>query len=140
MRNPTAAERDAETSKLRRVESALGNLLRGGVFVSVLFLAGGMALSAARHTDSIRDPKALEHLTHPDGSSPHSLREVGGELAQGRGRAITMLGLILLILTPIARVAASVAAFALERDWRFVGITAFVLIVLGVSFWVGRVG
>jgi uncharacterized membrane protein len=38
--------------------------------------------------------------------------------------------LLLLILTPVARVAFSVAAFALERDWTYVAITLIVLAVL----------
>jgi uncharacterized membrane protein len=39
------------------------------------------------------------------------------------------LGLLVLIATPVARVALAVGAFASERDWIYVGIT---LLVLGV--------
>jgi uncharacterized membrane protein len=40
------------------------------------------------------------------------------------------LGLLLLIATPIARVAFSIFAFALERDWLYVGLTTVVFAVL----------
>jgi uncharacterized membrane protein len=43
--------------------------------------------------------------------------------------AIIQLGLLILIATPVARVAFSVFAFAQERDWLYVVVT---LIVLGL--------
>jgi len=44
---------------------------------------------------------------------------------------------MLLIATPVARVAVSVVVFLLQRDWIFVGITLVVLAVLLLSFWLG---
>lgn len=43
---------------------------------------------------------------------------------------VILAGLILLIATPVARVVCSVIAFAVERDWLYVGITISVLAVL----------
>jgi len=43
---------------------------------------------------------------------------------------IIQLGLLLLIATPVARVAFSVVAFAAERDWLYVAITLIVLAIL----------
>ena len=40
------------------------------------------------------------------------------------------LGLLILIATPVARVAFSAFGFAVERDYLYVGITLFVLAVL----------
>ena len=51
-------------------------------------------------------------------------------MLDGRGRALIQLGLLLLIATPVARVAFSVFAFERQRDWTYVGITLFVLAVL----------
>jgi uncharacterized membrane protein len=52
-----------------------------------------------------------------------------------RGRAIIQLGLLLLIGTPVARVAFSLGAFLHERDALYVVITAIVLaaLVLGLA-------
>jgi uncharacterized membrane protein len=64
---------------------------------------------------------------------PPELRTIAGILAGVRtfhGRNIIQLGLLVLIATPVARVAFSVVAFALERDWLYVGITLLVLVVL----------
>ena len=42
-------------------------------------------------------------------------------------------GLIVLIATPVGRVAASTAGFVLRRDWRMVAMTALVLLSLVLS-------
>jgi uncharacterized membrane protein len=63
---------------------------------------------------------------------PFEYRTVSGIIrgtASFRGRNIIQLGMLLLIVTPITRVAFSVVAFALKRDRLYVVIT---LIVLGV--------
>lgn len=44
--------------------------------------------------------------------------------------SIVRLGLLLLILTPVVRVAMTVALFASEREWTFVAVTASVLFLL----------
>lgn len=48
-----------------------------------------------------------------------------------------MAGLLLLIATPVIRVAASVVAYAFERDRLYVAITAAVLLLLFASFALG---
>ena len=54
--------------------------------------------------------------------------------------SVITLGLLLMIITPVTRVAVSIIAFAMERDWRYVAITTVVLIVLLVSFALGKAG
>lgn len=44
--------------------------------------------------------------------------------------AMTHVGLIVLIATPVARVVASVVDFTLSRDWVFVTLTSLVLVIL----------
>jgi uncharacterized membrane protein len=44
------------------------------------------------------------------------------------GHALITVGLWILMGTPVARVAASVAEFAAERDWRFVILSSVVLL------------
>jgi uncharacterized membrane protein len=58
-------------------------------------------------------------------------------VGHGGGPALVMLGLLLLILTPVMRVAVSVVSFALDRDRRYVLITLTVLGVLIGSFALG---
>jgi uncharacterized membrane protein len=68
---------------------------------------------------------------------PHTLGAVVKGVGQGSGPALVMLGLLLLIATPVLRVMVSVIGFTLERDRRFILITLVVLTVLIGSFAVG---
>ena len=44
-------------------------------------------------------------------------------------------GIILLMLTPVARVAVVTVGLALERDWTFTLVSLFVLAVLAAGIW-----
>jgi len=109
-----------------RMEQIIGTLLRTGVLASALVVLVGGVLYIAQ-----------EGRTHPDfhafHGEPDNLRSVAG-VVQGVGklqsRAIIQLGLLLLILTPIARVVFSAFAFALEGDRMYVVVTLIVLAVL----------
>lgn len=55
-------------------------------------------------------------------------------------QAFITLGLLLLIATPVMRVAVSVVAFAIEHDRLYVVITLVVLAILITSFILGKGG
>ncbi len=59
--------------------------------------------------------------------------EIVSGAMHGRARSIIQLGILLLIATPVARVAYSLAGFALERDRAFVLVSAIVLAILVYS-------
>ena len=64
---------------------------------------------------------------------PVSLRHLaplGHAILRGDAAAIIQVGVILLIATPIARVAFAAVSFARERDWMYVGVSVTVLLVL----------
>jgi uncharacterized membrane protein len=134
---PAAA---AEDAKVRRMELAISVLLRAGVVGSVSVILIGMAMTFAHHPEYRSSHEALARLTRPGATEfPTSLREMTRGLAEFQGRAVVVLGVLLLIATPILRVAASVLAFIYERDWRFLAIKLAVLALLAVSFVLGRV-
>jgi uncharacterized membrane protein len=111
-----------------RVEVAIGALLRAGVLLAAAVVACGAAIYLARHAG---DPTHYRVFR----GEPDELRDLGLILAQARslgGRAVIQLGLLLLIATPIARVAFSVAVFAHQRDLTYVAVT---LVVLGLLLW-----
>ncbi|MGE5188474.1 MAG: DUF1634 domain-containing protein [Gemmatimonadota bacterium] len=122
------------------METFLGNLLRVGVAVSVAFLVAGIAVTLSRHPDYLADRESLARLTRLGADFPKTLPDIGRELLELRGRAVMTAGLLFLILTPVARVAASVVGFTVERNWRFVAITSFVLLVVVTSFLLGKAG
>ena len=63
---------------------------------------------------------------------------MGASLLALRPVGIAQLGLVVLIATPVLRVAASCAAFALEGDRLYAGITLAVLAILLVSLFALR--
>ncbi len=66
-------------------------------------------------------------------ASPTSYSDLPARLAVLEPLAITQLGLIVLLATPVLRVATSVLAFALEGDRLYSAMTAAVLVVLLTS-------
>ncbi len=119
----------------RDVDRFMGNLLRLGVTVAALVVLAGAAIYLARH--GAEGPHyGVFH------GEPSDLRTVSGiwrlTLA-GHGRGLIQLGLLLLIATPIVRVAYSLVVFARQRDRLYVVVTLIVLSVLLYSL-LGQVG
>ncbi len=109
-----------------RVEVIIGNLLRIGVSLAALVVFAGAVVYLARHGGTAADYRLFR-------GEPSDLRTIGGiwhDAIALQGRGIIQLGLLLLIATPVARVAFSVFGFIEERDWLYVGITILVLVIL----------
>ena len=108
-------------------EQFLGNLLRGGVILSASIVAVGGVLYLVRH-----------------GMEPPSYRVFRGEPAEfrvlpeilktgltlQRRRSLIQLGLLVLIATPILRVAFSGYVFARQGDRTYVIVTSIVFAIL----------
>ena len=109
-----------------RLEQMVGTLLRAGVLISALVvLAGGIWWLA--------EVGGAAPAYNQFQGEPSELRHVGllaTSLAHPRPEIVIQLGLLLLIATPVARVILALVAFALERDFTYVGITVVVLVVL----------
>jgi len=134
-----ASEDHSAADPVRTIELVISTLLRAGVVTSLSVVVAGLVLSFIHHPQYIHSTTLLHQVTTPGRWFPHSLRDLAGGLAEFRGEAIIMAGLLLLIATPVLRVAVSIVAFYLERDWAFVAITAFVLAMLILSFLLGKV-
>jgi uncharacterized membrane protein len=130
----------AKIDKTRQVELLISNLLRIGVSLSLLVVVIGTVVSFTRHRDYLSSPGELEKITRLNAVFPHTIKSVIGDLRQLRGRAIVMTGLLMLIATPVVRVAVSIFGFVYERDRIFVLITSVVLALLLASFVLGRGG
>src|SRR5262245_28664970 len=93
-----------------RMDQIIGNLLRRGVIVSALVVLAGGIVYLVRHGG---EQGALESLRKWDKQAePEELRSPGGILrkcVELRGRGLIMLGLLILIATPVARVLFSTA-------------------------------
>jgi len=113
----------------KRMQTFIGNLLRAGVLTSALMVAIGAAVYLVRHGHSPTSYRTFQ-------SEPSNLRTVGGicrEALAFRGRGIIQLGLLLLIATPVARVAFSIFGFAQEHDRLYVIVASIVLLILAYS-------
>ena len=126
--------------RVRKVELAISGLLRVGVLTSLLVVLAGTVVTFVHHPHYLSSRRDLVHLTKPGAEFPHTVPSVIRGLQHSQGRAIVMAGTLLLIATPVLRVAVSVLAFVYQRDRTFVVITSVVLALLLTSFLLGRGG
>ncbi len=113
----------------QKTEEIIGNLLRAGVLLAAMVVSAGAILYLVRHGEAPADYNIFR-------GEPTDLRHVRGILKntrEGHARGIIQLGVLLLIATPVVRVAFSVFAFALEKDRMYVIFTLIVLSVLMYS-------
>ena len=102
-------------------------VLRLGVALSCsLFLVGLLA-------DSV-DPIAFGTI------KPGHIPLLFHALIHGSPAAMMHIGILVLLVTPVARVAAMAWSFARERDFTFAAISIGVLLLLVVSFTIGAIG
>ncbi len=113
-----------------RLEVWISHVLRAGVVLAGAVIALGLLLLWARGAGP-NDPISLAALRQQDG---HALPVHPGALVRhalgGQPTAVIQLGVLLLILTPVARVAMTVWLFVEQRDPVFTAITLVVLAVL----------
>ena len=119
---------------------AISLLLVIGVGVSAAVLALGLALVVVTGQTGYHDAVSIALVLAREGTVAFP-RTIGGVI-QGalelRPFAVIELGIILLVATPVFRVAASVLLFFLEHDYLYTVITLAVLGLLLFSiFWVG---
>lgn len=124
----------------RWADIAISWVLRGGVLISVAIITIGAVITFAHHPDYFRSRPELGVLTAAGAHFPSTLTEVLSGTLRLRGQAIMMAGLLLLIATPVARVALSIAIFVIERDRLYTVITTAVLMILLIAFALGRAG
>jgi uncharacterized membrane protein len=110
----------------KRFESVIGMLLRAGVVLAAAFVLAGGVLYLQKYGGVKPD----YHIFRGEASDLRSIREIFMGALAGRPRGLIQLGLLILIATPIARVAFSVVAYIAERDWLYTAITLIVLAIL----------
>ena len=109
----------------------LGIVLRSGVILSGAIIAIGTALFLADHSlDDTSAYLAYNPGLIPHGNFPASLASIASGLAYLNPSSIIQLGFLVLLATPVTRVALSLFLFAAERDRKFVYLTAAVLAIL----------
>ncbi|MDD5679661.1 MAG: DUF1634 domain-containing protein [Candidatus Omnitrophica bacterium] len=111
------------------MEMVIGNLLRTGVVIAAATVFLGGIIYLLHHGFTTAHYQVFQH-------EPSYLCNVQGILENAssfHGRGLIQLGLLLLIATPMARVALSIFAFARKRDVLYVIITSIVFCILMYS-------
>ena len=102
----------------------MGLVLRWGVYVAVGMFLVGLLLTATSGFST------LDSQGYPDLFQPTSVGQFGA--------GVLLLGLVVLVVTPVVRVALASVLFAERSDRTYVGLTLFVLAVLLATVVAGR--
>ncbi|KLU64522.1 MULTISPECIES: DUF1634 domain-containing protein [Desulfosporosinus] len=108
-------------------ELFISSSLRTGVYLSAMVVVIGLLLYFA-----------IGQSGYQSGEFPTTIGMVLAGILRFKPASIISLGLLLLIATPVFRVAASVLMFVLEKDYVYTIITLFVLCILIISFFLGK--
>ncbi len=109
-----------------QMEQIVSTLLRSGVVSAALVVLAGGVLYLIRYGATLPDYAVFR-------GEPAELRSVFmiiRDVLAFRPRGLIQLGLLLLIATPVARVAFSILGFALQRDPTYFLVTLIVFAVL----------
>jgi len=113
----------------RRLENIIGQLLRAGVLLAAATVVSGGALYlAVHHADRVNYRVFV--AGGPDTSTFSGIMRSAAHL---ESLGIIQFGLLILIATPVARVAFAIAGFALERDRLYTVVSIIVLLILLAS-------
>lgn len=126
---PADPNKPEQTASPEWAVSLIGWVLQGGVLLSAAIILLGFVLLPTR-PGGISSARLLVF--------PSTWAQLVGDLSHFFPQAIITVGLLLLIATPVMRVAVSILTFALERDRTYIVITCLVLVILLFSiFFVG---
>ncbi len=110
----------------QEMDDIIGALLRTGVVLAALVVLAGGILYLYHHGHGFTGYQIFQ-------GEPSDLRTVSGIARDALGlhaRGVIQLGLLLLIATPVMRVAFTIIAFALQRDRTYVAVTLIVFSLL----------
>ncbi|HVX13402.1 MAG TPA: DUF1634 domain-containing protein [Pirellulales bacterium] len=103
----------------RELEHWVHWTLLGGLGVSAVLLLMGLIAMLAQGLESASPHEPVGRLVH--------------DALQFRGSAVTTLGLLVLMITPIVRVVVLLVGWAARRDWLFASVALAVLSLLVFS-------
>jgi uncharacterized membrane protein len=118
----------------RRIETWVGVMLRTGVMLAAAIVLFGGILYL------VHNPGPRPDYTHFRGE-PTQLIRVGAivhGVAALHPESIIMLGLLVLIATPVARVGMCIVGFLMERDRLYTWVSTIVLLILLYSLFLHK--
>ena len=107
----------------------IGKLLRTGVtLAAAVVFAGGVLYLVRGHAHKVN-----YHFFVAGQASLRSYSGIVHSAGQLNSDGLIEIGLLLLIATPVARVAMAIVGFALERDRLYTVVSLIVLVILALS-------
>lgn len=109
-----------------RVDRAISTLLRVGLSIAAAVVLAGAVVYLASHWSETPVYRTFR-------GEPAALRSVNSivrDVWQPDGAGLIQLGVLLLLLTPVARVLFSIVAFALRREYLYVTVSFVVAAIL----------
>ena len=110
------------------MDRLISNVLRIGVVLSLILIIIGTLLLFVNNGSSGFPLSEIINVNSKINSSQFSLSDIINGIASFQGINFILLGMIVLVITPIARVVCSIFAFLYERNWLYVLITIIVFI------------
>mgnify|MGYP001626358762 CR=1 FL=1 len=118
------------------MDSVIGMTLRIGVIISIILISIGVALIIVRGEGMGYSLSELSSMRSPVNSSVIPVITAINEAPSLDGLSLIVLGLIVLIATPVIRVLLGIASFAMEKDWLYVAITIIVFLDLMIAIFI----
>jgi uncharacterized membrane protein len=112
----------------QKMDEQMGLLLRSGVAMACAVMLIGGVLYMIRHGEELPAYRTFHGVMDGLGSVRGILREV----RVGSARGVIQLSVLLMIATPVMRVAFAVYGFSRQRNWMFTGVS---VVVLGLLAW-----
>lgn len=118
-----------DNSKIGDIEIIISKFLRVGVLLSAATILIGLLMFLVSG-----------YSGYPGSTYPTTPTTILRGVVLLKPYAIIMLGLLILISTPVFRVGVSIIVFFKEKDYLYVKITTAVFVILLISFMLGKVG
>jgi uncharacterized membrane protein len=113
----------------KRLKNVIGILLRAGVLLAAAVVFAGAVLYLVGHAGELVRYSSFQ----PMGHALNSIRGILTGVRHLDAAAVIQFGILLLIATPVARVALALLGFLLERDHLYTVVSAIVLGILMYS-------
>lgn len=116
----------------------VARVLLWGVGTSVLALLAGWVLTLSASSQAFGDDARRGEFLGLGAEFPNTLARILEGLQVAEGSSYMMLGLLVLMVTPLLRVLCSLAVFVYQRDRTYSVLTAIVVGLLSLSLWLGQ--
>lgn len=117
----------SKNTNKENMEKSIGHIMRIGVLISAALMLFGFILLCINTDETLNGFENIDLLKITIG------------LAQLNPYSYMMIGIFIMILTPVIRVVSTIVLFAIEKDKMYTLITLFVFIILMISFVVGLI-